>query len=178
MLTWRSWLNLMQSLSHRDQVKSLLLSGLLLITLSAGFSFNLQEKPIPNERRLLRLPASSISKVETWKNDKLLYTYLIKYRTPDGQTHTARSYAEKIYYEASNLNSTPVLFIDIENTITGPSIKRVITTGGIFLYDPLLEARVINTLNGETITAITSFFIMGVLFLLGAGAVKYRTSKN
>ncbi|WP_317661408.1 hypothetical protein [Pseudomonas sp. KU43P] len=178
MLTWRSWLNLMQSLSHRDQVKSLLLSGLLLLALAAGLSFMLQENPTPNEGQLLRLPASLISKAETWENDELLYTYRIRYRTPDGQTHTARSYAERIYYEASYLNSNSVLFIDIENTTNGPSIKRVITTAGMFLYDPLLEARVINTINRETITAITCFFIMGILSLLGAGVVKYRTSKS
>ncbi|WP_449434617.1 hypothetical protein [Pseudomonas putida] len=174
---WQYSLKLMRELPPHDQVKLLLISGLFLLTLSACFTLMWREQNLSSEVSWSRVPASIISKPEIWNSDKSLYTFAIKFNTSDKKHHTAYLYAEKLYYDAANLDRNTPLLADIETTEKGAKAKRLIAPNGMILYDPLLETHITNAHNREVTLAVILFSVIGISNFIAAAAI-YQCSKN
>lgn len=175
---WQQSLKLIRELPPHNQAKALLIGGLINLTLGASFTFLWREHKNTNEELWSRVPASLTSKPETWVSDRSLYTFSIKFKTSNGKHQNAYLYADKIYYDAANLDRNTLLFVDIATSESAATAQRLIAPNGMFLYDPALAAHVTNVRNRETILAVIIFSFSGISILIAAAAISYRSRKE
>ncbi|PVZ35171.1 hypothetical protein [Pseudomonas sp. CC120222-01a] len=175
---WQYSLKLMCELPPHKQAKALLISGILNLILSASFTFMWREHKNTSEESWSRAPASLTSVPETWDSDKSLYTFSIKFKSPNGKHYSAQLYANKIYYDAADLNPSTPLFVDVVVLENAATVQRLIAPNGMFLYDSSLAAHVTNVNNKETTLAVIVFSVVGISTLIAAAAIYFRPDRN
>ncbi|WP_146049000.1 hypothetical protein [Pseudomonas putida] len=175
---WQYSLKLMRELPPRKQAKALLLGGILNLILSASFSLMWREHKKTSEESWLRVPASLTSKPETWDSDRSLYTFSIIFKTSNGKRYNPHLYAEKIYYDAANLDRNTPLFVDIATSKGTATVQHLIAPNGMFLYDSAMAAHVTNVRNRETTLAVIIFSFSGISILIAAAVIYYRPRKE
>lgn len=175
---WQQSLKLIRELPPHKQAKALLVGGLINLIIGATFTLMWREHKKFNEEGWSRVPAFLNSKPETWDSDKSLYTFSIKFKTTNGKHHNAHLHADKIYYDAANVDLNTPLFVDIATFESTTTVERLIAPNGMFLYDPALAAHVTNLRNRETALAVIIFSFSGISFLIAAAAIYYRPRKE
>ncbi|MGE8112300.1 hypothetical protein [Pseudomonas sp. NPDC086566] len=175
---WQYSLKLMRELPPRKQAKALLLGGILNLILSAGFTLMWHEHEKTSEESWLRVPASLTSKPETWDSDRSLYTFSIRFKTSNGKRYNPHLYAEKIYYDAANLDRNAPLFVDIATSKSAATVQRLIAPNGMVLYDPAMAAHVTHVRNRETTLAVIIFSFSGISILIATAVIYFLPRKE
>ncbi|NIE74462.1 hypothetical protein F3J45_08450 [Pantoea sp. Ap-967] len=164
-------LKLLRELPPQKQAKTLLLTGILLLSLGSNFILMQDVHETSDEASWSRVSASLTSQPEIWKSDKSLYTFGIKFQSADGVHAKTYLYAQKARFEAANLERSTPLLVDIANTEKGSIAERLIAPNGMVLYDPALAAYVTNVRNRETARAVIIFTGAGIGLLIGAAVI-------
>lgn len=177
MLTWGVWIKLMRSMPAHDRVKCLLLTGIAFLFLLPIFLYNFGEKIEPVTAPWVRTPASLTSNPEIWEYDKSIYGVGVRYNAPNGQRVKTWMYVDRSRYDNANVSKATPLFVEVENTLSGP-IARTLSTKDEILSDPSLRQRVNETSDRKAVEGIVFFCTFSLLSFAGAAVIHWQNLRN
>jgi len=177
MLTWGAWIKLMRSLEPHDRAKCLLGAGFAFLCFLPIFIYNLNIKVEPIAAPWVRLPASLASDVEPWEYDKSIYTVSIYYNAASGRRTKAPIYIYRSRYDAANISKSTPLFVEIEDTLSGP-IARTLSTKDEILSNPALRQRVNEASDRKAVEGIVFFCTLSLLSFAGAAVIHWQNLRN
>lgn len=177
MLTWGAWIKQMRSLPPHDRAKCLLGTGFAFLCFLPIFIYNLNIKVEPIAAPWVRLPASLASDVEPWEYDKSIYTASIYYKTPGGRRTKAGIYIYRSRYDAANISKATPLFVEIEDTLSGP-IARTLSTEDEILSDLSLRHYVNEKSDQKAVEGIVFFCTLSLLSFIGAAVIHWQNLRN
>jgi len=177
MLTWGAWIKLMRSLPPHDRVKCLIMVGFAFLCFLPIFLLGYGEKIEPITAPWTRIPASLISKPEIWDYDKSIYSLGVRYYSPNGQRAKAWMYVDRARYDNANVSKVTPLFVEIEDTFSGP-IARTLSTHDKILSDPSIRQRVNETSDRKAVEGIVFFCALSLLSFAGAAVMYWEDRRN
>ncbi len=177
MLTWGAWIKLMRSLPAQDRVKCLVLNGCALLCLLPIFLYGFGEKINPVTAPWVRMPALLSSKPEIWEYDKSIYGIGVRYNAPNGQKLKAWIYVDRSRYDNANISKATPLFVEVEDTLSGP-IVRTLSTEDEILSDPSLRQRVNETSDRKAATGMMFVCTLSLLSFSGAAVIHWQSLRN
>ncbi|WP_462402309.1 hypothetical protein [Pseudomonas sp. Marseille-QA0332] len=177
MLTWKSWIKMMQALEPHKRVRCMLFAGCAFLLFVPLFLMNWEKKSEPIGASLMRVPASLVSKPESWEYDRSIHTFWIAYKDPDGRVARRRVYVRKAHYDAANINAATPLFVEVENALSGP-IVRSLSTSDEVLYDSALRQYVRETENWKCLEGIVFFSTLSFASFVAAGVMHWQNRRQ
>ncbi|MEN5217352.1 hypothetical protein ABE484_15960 [Pseudomonas pudica] len=177
MLTWSSWLQMMCALDPAQRVTSLLFVGTFFACLALAHLTVWKEAPEPVTAPWVSVRAALASAPETWDYDKSLYTFRIAYKEPSGQVTRRRIYAQKTRYDAANINKKTPLFVEIEDALSGPIVRRLSTDNEV-LYEPSLKEYVIEIYNRALLEGTVFFSLLSLASFGAAGVMHWQNRQR
>ncbi|MCE7763296.1 hypothetical protein GQL56_11655 [Pseudomonas putida] len=177
MLTWQSWIQMMHALEPGKRVSCLLLAGSIFSCLALAPLAVWREEPAPVTAPWVSVRATLASEPEAWDYDKSIYTFRIAYKEPSGQVTKRRIYAHKARYDAANINKKTPFFVEIEDALSGPIVRRL-STGNEVLYEPALKQYVIEIYNRALLDGIVFFSLLGLASFVAAGVMHWQNRQR
>ncbi|MBF8780894.1 hypothetical protein IV505_14320 [Pseudomonas fulva] len=177
MLTWKSWIKMMQALEPHKRVRCMLFAGCTFLLLTSPLLMSWEEESESIAVHLLRIPASLASKPESWEYDRSIHTFWIAYKDPDGRVARRRVYVRKAHYDATNINAATPLFVEVENASSG-SIVRSLSTSDEILYDSALRQYVNETTNWKYLEGIIIFSMLSFASFVAAGVMHWQNRRQ
>lgn len=177
MLTWKSWIKMMQALEPHKRVRCMLFAGCVFLHFIPLYLMAWEKESEPIAAPLTRTPASLASKPERWEYDRSIHAFGIAYKDPDGRVVRRRVYVRKARYDAANINAATPLFVEIENASSGP-IVRSLSTSDEILYDSALRQYVNETTNWKYLEGIVLFSLLGFASFVAAGVMHWQNRRQ
>lgn len=177
MLTWKSWIKMMQALEPHKRVRCMLFAGCAFLLLTPLLFMNLAEESELIAAPLVRSQASLASKPEKWESDRSIYTFNIAYKEPGGHVARRRVYVRKVHYDAANINAATPLFVEVESAASG-SVVRSLSTSDEVLYDSSLRQYVSETKNWEYLEGIIFFSTLSFASFVAAGVMHWQNRRQ
>ncbi|MCO7593085.1 MULTISPECIES: hypothetical protein [Pseudomonas] len=177
MLTWRAWIKMMQALEPHKRVTCMLFAGFIFLCFLPLFFMNWEKSTQPATSPWVRAPAALASNPETWRHDKSLYSFAIVYKQPERQPVKTWVYAHKARYDAAKISKTTPLFVEVEDALSGPIVRRL-SASDETLYDPALKQYVIETYNRQSVEGIVFFSTLGLASFIAAGVMHWQNRQR
>lgn len=170
MFSWPAWVELMRSLSPLEQVRSLLLAGSVFTCIAPSFLAFLSTPTEPANFPSIRLPATLASEMNAWKYDDRIYETSIYFQVPGARRTKRYIYLYRSTYDFYNINKSTPLFVEIQHTPTGITVRRLLA-GTIELSNSLLQEHINSVNDRKVLKALFWFSTLGALCFVGAGAI-------
>ncbi|KYC24721.1 MULTISPECIES: hypothetical protein [Pseudomonas] len=177
MLTWQSWMQMMRALEPGKRVTCLLFAGSIFFCFVLAQLTMRTEDPEPITAPWVSVRATLASAPDTWDYDKSLYTFQITYKEPSGQVTRRRIYAQKTRYDAANINKKTPLFVEIEDALSGPIVRRLSTDNEV-LYEPSLKQYVIEIYNLALLEGTVFFSLLSLASFGAAGVMHWQNRQR
>ena len=170
------FIELMRQLKSRQQVLVLVCAGFATLAMMLIFPFAWISPSPPAQGVLTRMQGVLTGDVETWKDDRSLLYYTVRYRLPSGTSKIAAIYSDKARFKAANLKARSPVWLDVED-ITGRSrVRRLITLQDEVLYSPELQDHVVLMNHESVIRGLVFGGFLAFCWFVAAGVIHYRSS--
>ncbi|MBA1193326.1 hypothetical protein G7007_10680 [Pseudomonas entomophila] len=177
MLTWKTWIKMMQALEPHKRVRCMFFAGCAFLLFIPLYWMNWEEESEPIVAPLMRISAALASKPEKWEYDRSIHTFRIAYKDPGGHVVKRRVYVRKGRYDAANINAATPLFVEVENALSGPVVRSLSTSDEI-LYDSALRQYVNETINWKYLEGIVLFSLLGFASFVAAGVMHWQNRRQ
>lgn len=177
MLTWKSWIKMMQALEPHKRVRCMLFAGCVFFHFIPLYLMAWEKESEPIAAPLTRTLASLAAKPETWEYDRSIYIFRIAYKEPDGHVVRRRVYVRKARYHAASINAATPLFVEVENALSGP-IVRSLSTSDEVLYDSSLRQYVNEIENWKSLEGIVFFSTLSFASFVAAGVMHWQNRRQ
>ncbi|HGM4962861.1 TPA: hypothetical protein ACKP0L_001129 [Pseudomonas putida] len=177
MLTWRAWIEMMKELEPHRRMTCMLLIGSIFLCFIPFYLTSWRDSTQLVNAPWVRVPATLVSKPQIWSHDRSYYGFGIAYNEPAGKRIETWVYAEKARFDAADLSKATPLFVEIEDSLSGPTVRRLSTSEEI-LYDPSIKKYVIETYNREAVEGIVFFSLLGLASFVAAGVMHWQNRQR
>lgn len=161
-------------LDQRQRVPVLIWSGFGMISLMLVFPFGWREPLPPVQAAWSRVEGAVSGASTTWRDDRSLLYFPVRYRAPDGAPKHSTIYSNKTQYQSANLKVRSRVLLDVEEIAGQFIVRRLITEQGEILYHPQLAEHVVLMNNRGVILGMVLFGILAIILFVSAGIIAYR----